>query len=142
MPLVDAKCTNCGATLKVDNTNEAAICEHCGSAFIIEKAINNYNVTNNINAEVVNIFNPSSNNTNPDFLIESGKLLRYRGKAQEVVIPDDVYVIGNNAFNGIELVIELLIPEGVLIIGEKSIYNCRSLKTLVLPSTLQTIQTN
>lgn len=25
MPLVDAKCTNCGATLKVDNTNEAAI---------------------------------------------------------------------------------------------------------------------
>lgn len=103
MPLVDAKCTNCGATLKVDNTNEAAICEHCGSAFIIEKAINNYNVTNNINAEVVNIFNPSSNNTNPDFLIESGKLLRYRGKAQEVVIPDDVYVIGNNAFKNTEI---------------------------------------
>lgn len=40
MPLVDAKCTNCGAPLKLDNTKDAAICEHCGSAFIVEKAIN------------------------------------------------------------------------------------------------------
>ena len=33
MPLVDAKCTNCGAPLKIDNSKDAAICEHCGSAF-------------------------------------------------------------------------------------------------------------
>lgn len=58
MPLVNAKCTNCGANLKVDSNKDAAICEFCGSAFIVEKAINNYNITNNnnIHANVVNIY--------------------------------------------------------------------------------------
>lgn len=58
MPLVNAKCTNCGANLNVDNIKDAAVCEFCGSAFIVEKAINNYNVTNNnsIYANVVNIY--------------------------------------------------------------------------------------
>ena len=48
MPLVNAKCTNCGANIKIDDNKEAAVCEFCGSAFIVEKAINNYNITNNI----------------------------------------------------------------------------------------------
>ena len=76
MPLVNAKCTNCGANIKIDDNKEAAVCEFCGSAFIVEKAINNYNITNNINANVVNIYNQSSCNTNPDYIIESGKLLK------------------------------------------------------------------
>lgn len=49
MALIPAKCTQCGATIKVDDTKEAGICESCGTAFITEKAINNFNVTNNIN---------------------------------------------------------------------------------------------
>lgn len=98
MPLVNAKCTNCGADLNVDSNKEAAVCDFCGSAFIVEKAINNYNITNNINANVVNIYNQTSNNTNPDFIIESGKLLKYKGEAQEVVIPDEVHTIGKDAF--------------------------------------------
>lgn len=53
MPLVNVKCTNCGATLKVDDTQDAAVCEFCGSAYIVEKAIQNYYVTNNINADNV-----------------------------------------------------------------------------------------
>ena len=42
MPLVSAKCTNCGANLEVDNTKDAAICPYCGTPYIVEKAINNY----------------------------------------------------------------------------------------------------
>lgn len=49
MPFVQAKCTQCGANIQVDNTKEAGICEFCGTAFITEKSINNYNLTNNIN---------------------------------------------------------------------------------------------
>ena len=50
MPLVPAICTQCGAQIEVDNTCEAGICKHCGTAFITEKAINNIttNFTNNI----------------------------------------------------------------------------------------------
>ena len=50
MPLVNAKCTNCGATLMINDSKEAAVCQYCNSAFIVENAINNFNTYNvNIN---------------------------------------------------------------------------------------------
>lgn len=57
MPLVQAKCTNCGANLEVDNAKDAAVCQYCNSAFIVEKAINNYTtyITNNNNFAGANI---------------------------------------------------------------------------------------
>ena len=47
MPLVQAKCTNCGGKLQVDSTKEAAICPYCGSAYIVDKAVQHFQVTNN-----------------------------------------------------------------------------------------------
>ena len=56
--LVNAKCPNCGGTLEVDKNKDAWICTYCSSPFIVEKAINNYNITNNnhITANVVNVY--------------------------------------------------------------------------------------
>lgn len=51
MALVPAICTQCGAQIEVDNTHEAGICKHCGTAFVIEKAINNYNIKNIVNVQ-------------------------------------------------------------------------------------------
>lgn len=57
VPLVPAICTQCGAQIEVDNTHEAGICKHCGTAFITEKAINKYttNIINNNNFAGANI---------------------------------------------------------------------------------------
>lgn len=55
MPLINAKCTNCGANLNVDSSKEAAVCEYCGSAFIVEKAINNYITNNSFAGATINI---------------------------------------------------------------------------------------
>lgn len=54
MPLIPAKCTQCGANIEVDNTKEAGICTHCGTAFVTEKTINNYNtyVTQNVTKNI------------------------------------------------------------------------------------------
>lgn len=60
MPLVECKCTNCGAVLKVDSAHDAAVCEFCKTPFIVQKAINNYNNINNISDSVVNIFGGNS----------------------------------------------------------------------------------
>lgn len=54
MPLVPAKCPNCGGVLDVDPSHDAALCSHCGTPFITEKAINNYNITNVANYNTVN----------------------------------------------------------------------------------------
>lgn len=46
MPLVPAKCTSCGGSLNVDSIHKKALCPYCGTAFMVEQAINNYNITN------------------------------------------------------------------------------------------------
>ena len=55
--LVPAICTQCGATLEVDPTCDAAVCKFCNTPFVIEKAINNYNIkyANIEHADNVNI---------------------------------------------------------------------------------------
>lgn len=57
MAFIPAKCTQCGANIRVDDTKEAGVCEFCGTAFITEKAINNYNtfVTNNFAGANINV---------------------------------------------------------------------------------------
>lgn len=40
MAILEGKCPNCGAALKVDTNDDASICEFCGTPFITEKAIN------------------------------------------------------------------------------------------------------
>ena len=42
MPLLQAKCTNCGANLQVDAEKEAAVCPYCNTPYVVEKAIANY----------------------------------------------------------------------------------------------------
>ena len=54
MPIVQAKCTNCGGTLQVDNTQRAAICPYCNQAYVVEDAINSF-VTNIDNLHVENL---------------------------------------------------------------------------------------
>ena len=44
MKLVEGKCPNCGAILKVDPSKDAAFCEYCGTPYVVEKAIKNYHI--------------------------------------------------------------------------------------------------
>ncbi len=59
MSLKPAICTQCGAKIEVDDSKEAGICKHCGTAFITEKVIanytNNYTTVNNITNHVTKI---------------------------------------------------------------------------------------
>ncbi len=48
MAIKNAKCTQCGANIHVDDTKEAGICGVCGAAFITEKAIRNYQSFNSL----------------------------------------------------------------------------------------------
>lgn len=55
MPLVKARCTSCDGELQVDPSKDAAICPYCGTPYIVEKAINNYNTTVNNNFAGANV---------------------------------------------------------------------------------------
>ena len=62
MPIVTGKCTECGASLNVDNNQKQGICQYCNTPFVIEDAINNFNTTNHITADVVNVYGEQKNN--------------------------------------------------------------------------------
>lgn len=61
MALVPARCTQCGAILQVDDSNDAWVCGYCNTPFVVEKAIANYttNVTNNYAGANINVVNES-----------------------------------------------------------------------------------
>lgn len=82
MGLVAAKCPQCGANIKVDKEKDAGICEFCGTAFITEKAINNYNtyVTNNNDFSGANI---NVNNGDINNLLDIAKNALIAGNGQE-----------------------------------------------------------
>ena len=49
MSFVAAKCTQCGANIEVDDSKDAGTCRNCGTAYVTQKAIHNYNISNNLN---------------------------------------------------------------------------------------------
>lgn len=127
MALIPAICTQCGAQIKVDDQKEAGICEYCGTAFITEKAINNYNVTNNIQANTVNIYSQSASD---DFETEGSTLIIYKGKAEVVEIPRYIQYIAEDAFRNNNY-IKKIILSNVNEIGSYAFYNCPNLQEIV-----------
>jgi hypothetical protein len=142
MHLVAAKCTQCGADLEVNPAQDAAICNHCNTPFITDKAIKNYNTYNttynhthqNITGETVNVYN-----ANPDFEIRAGELIKYNGSATEVIIPDNVKVIGKRAFYDLKYITNIIIPNGLKSIGEDSFAGCESLERITIPNSIISI---
>lgn len=63
MKLVQAKCPSCGAEVQTDSDLEAAVCPYCGSAYIVERAIQNYSKTTVNSTEYVNHYGNESNVT-------------------------------------------------------------------------------
>ena len=64
--LVPGTCTNCGASLQVDPSLQAAICPSCGTPYIVQQAINNFNIhsSGNISIENAVITVPGANAEN------------------------------------------------------------------------------
>ena len=133
MPLVPAICTQCGANIEVDNTHEAGICKFCGTAFITERVINTYNITNNITASVVNIYNESKAD---DFETNGRTLIVYKGNDQEVHIPEYITEIGEDAFRDNKTIRKVVVPSSVKVIGNRAFLECENLSEVILPDSM------
>lgn len=114
MPLMPAKCPECGGLVEVNSENRAGLCQHCGQPFVVEDAINTFNNYFNV-TNIYNTTNQTSHNysdgttvnvyedTNKDFVIEAGVLKEYHGEAVDIVLPDTVLEISSECFIGMNL---------------------------------------
>ena len=121
MGLVAAKCTQCGANIEVDDTKEAGICKFCGTAFITEKAINNYNtyITNNNNFYGANV--TVQNNENIDGLLilaKSELQAKYYGSKDLYKYLDDIVI---KSSEGTKRIIDLFQEMGLYKLAETAI---------------------
>lgn len=82
MSLVAAKCTSCGASLTVDNSKDLAVCQFCGTPFIVEKAITNVTMGGNnsitIESAIINI-QGRDNNPSADNLLKRAEEFELQG---------------------------------------------------------------
>ena len=76
-----------------------------------------------------------------DFVIEDGKLLKYNGNDNNVIIPDDgsFTSLGDDCFLGCESLESITIPESVTALGDECFYYCTSLKSITLPESVTSL---
>ena len=94
MNMVNGKCPNCGASIKLDKDKDAGICEYCGTAFVTEKAIINYGTY--INKQENNTYHKKQDN---EYSVELKKLEMEKEKRNDkFFIALGIFVIATFAF--------------------------------------------
>lgn len=78
----------------------------------------------------------------PDFDILSGRLMRYRGSAEVVSIPDTVTSISQGAFYSNHKVKKIIVPASVTSIQGYAFYNCSNLRYIVFAGKSSSVGAN
>ena len=82
--LTKAQCTNCNAMLEVDASTKSAMCPFCNTSYIVEQAINNYNI--NIASNNMNISNATINMAGDGHTVEN-----YLKRANEAFDKEEIF---------------------------------------------------
>lgn len=87
----------------------------------------------------VPVSDAEASGTASDFQMEGSKLLRYSGTAEVVSIPDDVQVIGEEAFAGNDQLVKVTIGGKVKRIGYGAFSDCDNLRTVEIGDRVEQI---
>ena len=74
-----------------------------------------------------------------DFVIKNGVLKKYIGSGRDVIIPEGVTAVEDQAFCGCRNLTCVMIPEGVTSIGYEAFADCEKLEVVCIPNSVSTI---
>ena len=143
MNIIPMKCPSCGANIQLSEENASKYlkgrCPNCKGTFVIKEAINHYNTTNNYFYDIKDSNVTILGEQKKDFEIVGGVLKKYTGESVNPVIPDNVSIIGSEAFQDCVGIKTVKIPQTVTEISLRAFKNCKSLSQIDLPSSITTI---
>ena len=73
-----------------------------------------------------------------NFEFEGNLLKKYKGKKEYVAIPSKIEIIGEKAFYGMKIK-EVIFPDGLTKIKENAFEKCEKLESVIIPQTVKTI---
>lgn len=131
---MNMKCAICGSDkFHLDVENQTLSCSAC-SFYCDFKALVRGSVAPQYQTQPQRpAYNPA------DFEIVGGVLKKYKGAAVDVVVPDGVLEIGENAFAAQKYLQSVRFSQGVQRIGVSAFSGCTNLRTVLLPDTLTEI---
>jgi len=127
------QCTQCNANINVDSSLNTVVCEYCNTTFATANFLTTQtdDVHTNASTEL-----ESHTNTPAEFEIRDGVLESYNGNSVDIIVPDNVVHIGDNAFKDLGRIRSVTIPNGVLSIGKRSFSGCARLESINIPETV------
>lgn len=85
------------------------------------------------------LYNSTKTEKPKEFKIRNNILVKYLGKDTNVIIPDGVTSIGNEAFEHCTSLTNVIIPDGVISIRRYAFRGCVSLKNITIPNSVTSI---
>lgn len=82
---------------------------------------------------------PAAANSMDGFTIENGTLTRYSGTAANVVIPSNVFYIGDDVFADKVFIKAVTFPDNIVSIGARAFKGCTGLTSVTIPKYVKTI---
>ena len=118
--VVSLSCTNCGG--RVTCKNGSYFCEFCGSECLLENETESFSYEERENYTII-----------------AGKLEKYVGTSTNICIPNNVLVIGREAFANLDTVERIILPPSLVKIEDDAFLTCRKLKRIIIPSSVRHI---
>lgn len=122
------KCELCGS-VELIKQDGVFVCQSCGCKYSVEDA---KKMMFEGTVEVAGTVKTKET----DFVIRGGVLEKYNGENTEVVVPDNVVVIGESAFGKCKGITSITIPISVREIGDGAFSGCESLKKITIPDSV------
>jgi hypothetical protein len=123
------KCELCGSNqlIKKDGYFQ---CEYCETKYTLEEArklIGSVEIKGDVSVKEA------------DFIVRAGVLEKYNGSDETVVIPENVKIIGDNAFSGCIGLTGVVMHNNLTQIGQYAFFNCSSLTIVTIPESVESI---